>query len=117
VTPSAHPPRERATLSRPLADFLIELSIALHKHAIYAWSQEAALAHLESQAGTEFDPEVASALVRMLRVWEPQIAVLTDERSAVITADVPPSSETPPTAAATQELGGTPGGSDQAAPG
>ena len=26
---------ERATLSRDLADFLIELSIALHKHAMY----------------------------------------------------------------------------------
>src|SRR5438874_1481710 len=29
------PPGERATLSRDLADFLIELSIALHKHAMY----------------------------------------------------------------------------------
>ena len=29
------PPSERAALSRELADFLIELSIALHKHAMY----------------------------------------------------------------------------------
>src|SRR2546430_2198617 len=29
------PPSERATLSRDLADFLSELSIALHKHAMY----------------------------------------------------------------------------------
>src|SRR5438132_3945444 len=29
------PSGERATLSRDLADFLIELSIALHKHAMY----------------------------------------------------------------------------------
>src|SRR5207244_2506136 len=29
------PSRERATLSRDLADFLVELSIALHKHAMY----------------------------------------------------------------------------------
>ena len=28
-------PSERAALSRELADFLIELSIALHKHAMY----------------------------------------------------------------------------------
>jgi putative nucleotidyltransferase with HDIG domain len=82
-----------------------------------AWSQEAALAHLESQAGTEFDPEVASALVRMLRVWEPQIAVLADERSAVIAADVPPSAATPPTPLAAEESDGTLRGSDQAAPG
>lgn len=75
-----------------------------------AWSQEAALAHLESQAGTEFDPEIASALVRMLRVWEPQIAVLTDERSAVIASEVPPASETPPTPGAADEGGGPPAG-------
>src|ERR671925_163828 len=29
------PPLEKAALSRDLADFLIELSIALHKHAMY----------------------------------------------------------------------------------
>ncbi len=29
------PPRERAALSRQLGDFLIELSIALHKHSMY----------------------------------------------------------------------------------
>jgi len=28
-------PPEKAALSRELADFLIELSIALHKHAMY----------------------------------------------------------------------------------
>jgi len=32
---SSPPPPERAALSRELADFLIELSIALHKHAMY----------------------------------------------------------------------------------
>jgi hypothetical protein len=31
----SNPPPERATLSRELADFLVELSIALHKHAMY----------------------------------------------------------------------------------
>src|ERR1043166_3603970 len=29
------PPSDKAALSRDLADFLIELSIALHKHAMY----------------------------------------------------------------------------------
>jgi hypothetical protein len=33
--PPSTPPPERAALSRELADFLIELSIALHKHAMY----------------------------------------------------------------------------------
>jgi hypothetical protein len=37
IEPSAHAaaPHSQATLSRELADFLIELSIALHKHAMY----------------------------------------------------------------------------------
>ncbi len=36
TVPPAHPaPPEKAALSRELADFLIELSIALHKHAMY----------------------------------------------------------------------------------
>jgi len=36
TVPPAHPaPPEKAALSRELADFLIELSISLHKHAMY----------------------------------------------------------------------------------
>ena len=34
-TSAAHPSPERAALSRELADFLIDLSIALHKHTMY----------------------------------------------------------------------------------
>ncbi|MGE5144434.1 MAG: hypothetical protein ACM3OA_13440, partial [Acidobacteriota bacterium] len=33
--PAAPLPHERATLTRELSEFLIELSIALHKHAMY----------------------------------------------------------------------------------
>ena len=35
ASPSRSPRPERAALSRDLADFLVELSIALHKHAMY----------------------------------------------------------------------------------
>ncbi len=35
LPPAAPTPHERATLSRELSEFLIELSIALHKHAMY----------------------------------------------------------------------------------
>jgi len=35
TSPPPPPPPERTALSRELADFLIELSIALHKHAMY----------------------------------------------------------------------------------
>ena len=46
-----------------------------------AWPQERALVYLEGRAGTEFDPELAGGFVRMMRQWEPQIAVLHDERT------------------------------------
>src|SRR5262249_23311844 len=35
VAPAGKPKEKRATLPRELADFLIEFSIALHKHAMY----------------------------------------------------------------------------------
>ena len=46
-----------------------------------AWPQERALVYLQGRAGTEFDPELAGGFVRMMRQWEPQIAVLHDERT------------------------------------
>ena len=48
-----------------------------------AWPQERALAYVEGRAGTEFDPELAGAFLRMMRQWEPQVAVMTDERAPV----------------------------------
>jgi putative nucleotidyltransferase with HDIG domain len=54
-----------------------------------AWSQDKTLAYLEERAGTEFDPELVRAFVRMMRQWEPQLAVMTDERAAVPAAAGP----------------------------
>jgi putative nucleotidyltransferase with HDIG domain len=48
-----------------------------------AWSQEKALAYLQDRSASEFDPEMAAAFVRMMRQWEPQVAVMTDERTPV----------------------------------
>jgi putative nucleotidyltransferase with HDIG domain len=58
---------------------------ALRTHRPYreAWSQEKALTYLQDRASTEFDPELVTSFVRMMRQWEPQLAVMTDERSAV----------------------------------
>lgn len=56
-----------------------------------AWPQERALAYVEDRAGTEFDPELAAAFLRMMRQWEPQVAVMTDEQ-----APVPAVGATPP---------------------
>ncbi len=66
-----------------------------------AWSQARALAYLEERAGTEFDPELAVAFVRMMRRWEGQVAVLRDERASVAPASAaaPPPRPAPPAGA------------------
>ena len=63
-----------------------------------AWPQERALAYVEGRAGTEFDPELAGAFLRMMRQWEPQVAVMTDERAPVpaVPAPQPPTPPAPP---------------------
>jgi len=58
---------------------------ALRTHRPYreAWAQSKTLSYIEDRAGTEFDPELAGAFVRMMRQWEPQVAVMTDEQTPV----------------------------------
>ena len=58
---------------------------ALRTHRPYreAWPQEKALSYLEDRAASEFDTELARSFVRMMRQWEPQLAVMTDERAPV----------------------------------
>ena len=50
-----------------------------------AWEFEKVLGYLEERAGLEFDRELVAAFVRMMRQWEPYVAVIGDE-----TAPVPP---------------------------
>jgi putative nucleotidyltransferase with HDIG domain len=49
-----------------------------------AWSQDRTLGYLEGRGGSEFDRELVTAFGRMMREWEPQIAVLRDERAPVV---------------------------------
>src|SRR5207253_9279598 len=51
-----------------------------------AWPQERTLTYLRDRGGVEFDPELAGAFVRMMQQWEPQVAVMTDERAPLGTA-------------------------------
>ncbi len=46
-----------------------------------AWTQERTLAYLEGRSGVEFDPELATSFVRMMRQWEPQLAVVHDAQT------------------------------------
>jgi putative nucleotidyltransferase with HDIG domain len=48
-----------------------------------AWEFEKVLAYVNERAGLEFDSELAAAFTRMMRQWEPQVAVLSDEHAAV----------------------------------
>jgi len=51
-----------------------------------AWEFERVLAYLNERAGLEFDTDLVAAFVRMMRQWEPQVAVLSDEHATVPTA-------------------------------
>src|SRR2546427_632636 len=48
-----------------------------------AWSFEKTLGYLQERSGLEFDPELCGAFVRMMKQWEGQVAVLSDERTPV----------------------------------
>lgn len=49
-----------------------------------AWPQERVLQYMLKGAGTEFDPELARAFVRMMRTWEARVAFL-DRPDAPVT--------------------------------
>ena len=48
-----------------------------------AWPAEQVLAYLEGRAGQEFDGELVNGFSRMMRQWEPQVAVLDNEQAPV----------------------------------
>ena len=48
-----------------------------------AWSFEKTLGYLQERGGLEFDPELCTSFVRMMRQWEPQVTVVGDEHAAV----------------------------------
>jgi putative nucleotidyltransferase with HDIG domain len=65
-----------------------------------AWSQEAVLSHLTTRGGTEFDPELVTGFVEMMRQWQPQLAVMHDERSPVVPGEAGPDRPGTPTESA-----------------
>ena len=70
----AHPPSERATLSRDLSEFLVELSIALHRHSMYPSGHPA------------LNPAIESVVRRAEKLLEnrPQIAFGVGRRQLII---------------------------------
>jgi putative nucleotidyltransferase with HDIG domain len=51
-----------------------------------AWSFEKTLGYLGERGGLEFDPELCTAFTRMMRQWERQVTVLTDDGALVAPA-------------------------------
>jgi putative nucleotidyltransferase with HDIG domain len=43
-----------------------------------AWSFEKTLGYLQERSGLEFDPALCDGFVRMIRQWEPQVAIVSD---------------------------------------
>lgn len=41
-----------------------------------AWPSEKVLSYIDEKAGSEFDPDIARAFIRMMRLWERRLAVL-----------------------------------------
>lgn len=48
-----------------------------------AWPAEKVLGYIEEKAGIEFQAEMATPFVTMMRKWESQVAVLTDEHEPI----------------------------------
>ena len=51
-----------------------------------AWSFEKTLGYIEERSGLEFDPELCAAFVRMMRQWEPQVAIVSEPPVTGITS-------------------------------
>ncbi len=61
-----------------------------------AWPAEQVLSYLEGRAGQEFDGELVNGFSRMMRQWEPQVAVLNHEDAPVPAPPAAAEAGTPP---------------------
>jgi putative nucleotidyltransferase with HDIG domain len=67
-----------------------------------AWPAEQVLSYLEGRAGQEFAPDMVATFSRMMRQWEPRVAVLADEHAPVpVAAEAVPAGAAAATPAAT----------------
>ena len=54
-----------------------------------AWEASRVLAYLEERSGTEFDPTIAPAFIRMLQQWESRVARVTEQGEVLGTEGIP----------------------------
>ena len=78
--PAVHYDRECTLASRLV--HVCDVFDALSTRRPYrdAWPSEKTTSYLEERAGVEFDPDIVSAFVRMLREGEARVRVLSDDR-------------------------------------
>jgi putative nucleotidyltransferase with HDIG domain len=93
--PVLHYPRECHQASKLV--HVCDVYDALRTRRPYreAWSFEKTLGYMEERKGLEFEPELCTAFTRMMRQWERQVMVLSDDQMAVI----PPAANAPHAAA------------------
>jgi putative nucleotidyltransferase with HDIG domain len=48
-----------------------------------AWAAEKVISYMKEKAGSEFDPEIATAFVGMMDRWENQVAIVTHEEQEI----------------------------------
>jgi putative nucleotidyltransferase with HDIG domain len=94
--PATHYERQCALASRLV--HVCDVYDALRTKRPYrdAWESDKVLAYLVERGGTEFDPDLVEAFVRMLRLGEAHVAVLHDETSAVAAPDTHSDASPPP---------------------
>jgi putative nucleotidyltransferase with HDIG domain len=65
---------------------------ALRTHRPYrsAWAADKVLSYIVEKSGLEFDPDLAAAFTTMMRKWENQLAVVTDETQELAIGGRPP---------------------------
>src|SRR3990172_490290 len=77
--PSRHFHRECHKASRLV--HICDVYDALRTHRPYreAWESERVLSNIQSGAGPDFDAELATAFIQMMRQWERRVAVVDDQ--------------------------------------
>ena len=92
--PAMHYSRECALASRLVHVCNVYDALSTTRPYRAAWPSEKTTAYLEERAGTEFDPDLVSAFLQMLREGEARIRVLTDD--ATVSLPVEKSKSTRP---------------------
>lgn len=77
--PAMHYSRKCALASRLVHVCDVYDALSTNRPYRAAWPSEKTTAYLEERAGTEFDPDIVSAFLKMFREGEARVRVLTDD--------------------------------------